>query len=451
MSIDLNNLPNLPPSPQLQDQLNDALQRIAAQAHELQSLRQQHGCLLDPNAGSANASGNDSANASANGNNSASATLYHVNMVDECMKGKVPDLIKGIPTFSGRNPKQVGEWIQCVDRILKQYKHLEGSELYELWLQEVRNKITESASDKLASQGTPLDWNEIKNQLKFFYGDKREMSTLLQKLFVLHQGGRAVDDFMAEIQDVFTGISTLIQVDPEWINKQELIRFIDKMCLEKFIDGLQEPFSSHVGILQPKTLNQAYQFAVEKANKIARRSGRYDLRKPVQQPMNKPSVQYNPPNYRPRYNLPTNFNPGYNQYPNQNRPPQSMPLNTQQRPQQFPQQIHQQFSNQRPQQNLPQNNSTRQSFRNSFQNRTGFQRSEPMDIDPSTQSRLVNYMNRPQYQIEETEQDYFAHPENYLHYNTEEPETPQPEESVNDDKEEDDLNFQMAVGQTPAT
>lgn len=443
MAQENNNLPELPHTPSFEQQLNDALQRLAAQENELRILRQ-HG-------GESRASPT---------NLEANNRVFHVNMTDECMKGRVPDLIKGIPTFSGKNPKQVGEWIQCVERILNQYNHLRGSELYVLWLQEVRNKIIESASDKLASQGTPLDWDAIKNQLKFLYGDKREMSTLLQKLFVLHQGGNDIDEYMAEIQDVFTGISSLIQVDQEWVNKHELIRFIDKMCLEKFIDGLQEPFSSHVGIQQPKSLDQAYKYAVEKANKLARRSGRYDLTKPYKQPVShqkythqlpiRTATQFGPMNYRLVPNNAQNFNSYVNQY----RPPYQMHQNNQQRFQQFPQpsahQNSQQNPQQKPQYNTSQNNnSARLSFRNqqSLQNRSAFQKPEPMSVDPSTQSRLVNYINRPMYQIEEIDPNLMIYPESYTDLHMQEPETMEVPQDEHEDNKEDDLNFQMAIDQ----
>lgn len=194
----------------------------------------------------------------------------------ECQRGKIPDLIKNLPIFAG-NVKQINHWISCADRVVQRYKHLIGTDVYELWLMEVRNKITGEAGDLLASTGTPLDWDKIKNQLKAIYGDKRELSTLLQKLFSLKQSHKSVANFYTAINDCYTGISTHIQMDPQWVHPDELVKFVDKLCLEKFIDGLEEPYSSHVGLLQPSNLPQAFQYANDKANKIARRNGEYDL------------------------------------------------------------------------------------------------------------------------------------------------------------------------------
>jgi hypothetical protein len=173
---------------------------------------------------------------------------------------------------------------------------------------EIRNKITGEAGDLLASSGTPLDWEKIKEQLRIIYGDKRELSTLLQKLFSVRQSRNSVRDFYTTISDCYTGISSHIQMDAQWRHPEELIKFVDKLCLEKFIDGLEEPFSSHVGLLQPNNLGQAYQFANDKANKIARRTGECDLNN-----RQRTSQQYHQPpaartNYtsKPTNNIPNN-------------------------------------------------------------------------------------------------------------------------------------------------
>lgn len=159
-----------------------------------------------------------------------------LNLNDEFLRGRVPDLIKGLPQFNG-NPKQLTSWTQSVERILKMYEYLKNQEVYLLWLQEIRNKITGETGDMLASNGTPLDWTVIKNQLTIIYGDKRELSTLLQKLFSLKQNQTSVEKFYSGIQDCFTGISTHIQLDPTWQNPSDLVKFVDRICLEKFIDG----------------------------------------------------------------------------------------------------------------------------------------------------------------------------------------------------------------------
>lgn len=207
---------------------------------------------------------------------SAPAIPPGFNIDYECQRGGVPDLIKNLPIFTG-NPKQVNHWLTCADCVIRQYDHLIGTDVYELWLMEVRNKIVGEAGDLLASSGTPLEWDKIKTQLKIIYGDKRELSTLLQRLFSLKQSKTPVRNFYTAIRDCYTGISTHIQMDTQWRHPDELIKFVEKLCLEKFIDGLDEPYSSHVGLNQSTNLASAYQHANDKANKITRRNGEYDL------------------------------------------------------------------------------------------------------------------------------------------------------------------------------
>lgn len=145
-----------------------------------------------------------------------------INIDEECQKGKIPDLIKNLPTFAG-NSRQINHWISCADRVMQMYKRIIGTDVYDLWLMEVRNKIIGEAGDLLASSGTPLVWSKIKEQLKIIYGDKRELSTLLQKLFSLKQNRNSVTNFYTAINDCYTGISTHIQMDAPLAQKNQII------------------------------------------------------------------------------------------------------------------------------------------------------------------------------------------------------------------------------------
>lgn len=116
-----------------------------------------------------------------------------VNTDEEFQKGRIPDIIKNLPMFSG-NPRQINHWLSCANRGTNRDNHLMGIDTCDLRLMEVRNKITGEAGDLLASSGTPLDWAKIKKQLKMYYGDKRELSTLLQKLFVSEQNRDSIQN-----------------------------------------------------------------------------------------------------------------------------------------------------------------------------------------------------------------------------------------------------------------
>ena len=361
----------------------------------------------------------------------------NVNIDLEISRGRVPDLVKGLPIFSG-NPKTLSDWIKSVERILSRYRHLNGSEELHLWLQEIRNKIIGEAGDMLASNGTPLHWDTIKRQLMIFYGDQRELSTLLHKLFSERQGGRRIGEFYSSIQDVFTGISTRVQMDPQWENPNEIVKFVNKICLEKFVDGLEEPFSSYVSLLQPQDLNQAHQFALEKANKMARRSGNYELNdrtRPSQSrpppipmrhqlnPKHQQIKQYYPPNMYHQQNPPQMQQPIQRYYPqNQHRPPTQQPYR-------------------QPNQQHPYRPPYNQNPNPAFQPRQN--PVEPMEVDRSIRSRNINYMNRPMYhelavpeQADNYYPDYYedSYADNYNEDHesiSHEEEKPQNEEEIN--------------------
>lgn len=395
--------------PELQQKLNDALQQLETREEQIRQFQ------ITTNDHEASQAHQQAAQLQQQLQEQAEEIV--INMNDEFSRGRVPDLIRGLPQFSG-NAKQLSQWIQSVERILNLYKHLEHTPLFPLWLQEIRNKVIGEAGDLLASNGTPLVWISIKNELTIHYGDKRELSTLLQKLFSSRQNRCTVNEFYAQIQDCFTGISTQIQMSSEWRNPADLVKFVDKLCLEKFIDGLEEPYTSHVGILQPKTLNQAFQFAIEKANKLARRTGDYDInnKAKINQPNKAPPVPV-------RYHYPQQFQ--NIQRPNQFVRPQYNPQYAPQIPRNFQTPQSKPFYSNRPQNlqnsqskpfypNKPNAFNSQFAQVNSYGNanfgQSNFkppQKVEPMDVDHSIRSRQVNYMNRPNQQP-------------FLHYNIEE-------------------------------
>ena len=390
-----------------------------------------------------------------------------INWNDEFQRGRLPDLIKRIPTFSG-NSKILSNWIDTVEKVLKHFRHLTNTESYDLWLQDVRNKIIDEAGDLLASCGTPLNWPSIKAQLLIFYGDKRELSTLLQKLFSVKQARNTVNEFHAEILDCFTGISSQIQMSTEWKSPSELIKFVDKICLEKFVDGLEEPYSSHVGLLQPTNLNQAFQYAMEKANKVARRTGDYSISNRSNQM--KPINSFRPPpiptrTFIPKPQIPQrNFTNVYHQpfykpiYPVQN--PNTFvqrynpnPFTQKQHPNPFTQ--NHQFNQPIPPRNPQLPYRPNQPF---HQNKPQFHsKPEPMDVDKSIRSNRMNYMNRPHHHEQNSDQydEYHCHephPEEYQEpypeehsepYSDSYPE-PYPESESQQQITEDNLNFQLA-------
>lgn len=227
------------------------------------------------------------------------------------------------------------------------------------------------------------------------------------------------------------------------------------MCIEKFIDGLEEPFCSHVDILQPSTLSQAYQMAIEKANKIARRAGEFDFNKannkslpPSGSKSNLPFVLRHQNNYRApqqQFNQPPYHSPTQNFAPHINS---SQPPRYANKP---PHSASQQFR-----QNIP---AQRPNFNN-------YSKVEPMEVDRSIRSNKANYINRPNYNLQATNYKPKASWRNYnnnqtanwhectnsyfdpdycLSENQEEIDLGNYVEPAMEQQAEDNLNFQWAI------
>ena len=102
--------------------------------------------------------------------------------IDRCLKeSQIPDTIKQLPSYNG-DAKLLATWIESVDRVLALYKNVQNTESYKIWLSQIRNKITDKANEALLKNHTPLVWENIKETLISYFGDKRDLSTLTGKI-----------------------------------------------------------------------------------------------------------------------------------------------------------------------------------------------------------------------------------------------------------------------------
>ena len=115
---------------------------------------------------------------------------------------KIPDTIKQIPTFDG-NKKTLTNWLNQVDATLQLYVSIRNSALYRIWMQHIRQKIVGVANEALNSAHVATDWLEIKETLVNYFGDRRELSTLLQTIPSLKQTHKTVDDFYHEYSSLY--------------------------------------------------------------------------------------------------------------------------------------------------------------------------------------------------------------------------------------------------------
>lgn len=150
-----------------------------------------------------------------------------------------------------------------------------------------------------------------------------------------------------------------------------LIKLYNMMTLDTFIRGLGEPLSLFCKNYKPKSLASAYHYCVEFLNLNARSVPfKSELLAPVPAPRG--NIPVPPPKPVPTHRHPQQI-------------PQPLPR------QQFPVQNQFQLYPRAPFQNTP----------NVFaSNRTFYQqqpRPEPMDVDHSIRSRMLNYGNRPNF------------------------------------------------------
>lgn len=244
---------------------------------------------------------------------------------------KVPDAIKLIVPYRG-DKKSLASWIASVDEKLDHAKGLcpsaaEIAIVMPLWTSIVRDKITDEASEALVARHTPCDWDNIKKVLTEYFGDKRDLSSLVTQICYLKQGSNSITIFYNECRELLSDIVAKLALDPNLNqNIQTLSRSYEDMILNSFIDGLIEPYSTLVRTSCPTTLLLAYQRGLDQFNAAQRKREKFpklqllpnisngippqssgNQNRYPQNNFRKPFQQNSNPNYRPYYQ--NNFRP----------------------------------------------------------------------------------------------------------------------------------------------
>lgn len=296
-----------------------------------------------------------------------------VNQLDELINGsRIPDTIKLIPTYAG-DPKTLSSWISSVDTTLDLYATIRNTNIYNIWVAQIRNKIVGEANDALNSSHTPRGWNEIKSTLIEFFGDKRDLSTLNQKISHLHQGKKSLEVYYHECTNLLTDITAKIILDPQNDGHTEhILRYIRDMIKDAFVDGMAEPYSAYTRNFRPTTLIEAYHCAKEQISADTRKKQRVDLQ---HKPISVPNARFP---MRNQFGLPPPFPRPFFGQPT-SRPALTGPTSFQRVP----------FGNFSRQGAMPRTFGTQQ--------RPGpLPRPVPMDVDPSLRTRQSNFGVRPQ-------------------------------------------------------
>lgn len=293
-------------------------------------------------------------------------------------RGKIPQIVTELPEFHG-DPRCLSEWIKDCEDILELYQDIQGSFQFYLIIKSIRRKVRGEANDILISNNTPTEWAPIKQVLCLYYADKRDLMTLDTQLKTMSRAqNEPIEIFYSWVREMMTLISSAIQTDIRWQDgKMPIIRLYNMMALDTFIRGLGEPLSLFCKNFKPENLAQAYHYCVEFQNLNMRNA---PLRQRISNPPVPPPrgtaqfqqarINHSVPAYP--YQLPQ---PRINQYlPKPIPKPRIMTP----QPNQWPQNVNQwQAQRFAPNPWQPQQQPE----------------PEPMEIDPSTRSRNINYKN----------------------------------------------------------
>lgn len=259
---------------------------------------------------------------------------------------RIPDLIRIIPEFNG-NPKNLPRWIQSVEEKLDESGNLltveEKQRVMPIWMGIIRDKITEKANDALSASHTPLEWQAIKTTLTEYFGDKRDLSSLVSKMTNLNQGNQSVSEFYYECRSLLADINAKILINETREHAKAIMGTYETLMINAFIDGLRDLMSSLVRISRPQTLTDAYQTAAEQESAMRRRREKTNFKpsspsnfNTSQNARSNPnfSVQNPRPNPNSFYQYPRpNPNSYQNPRPNPNSPNQNQSQGSYQRPQ----------------------------------------------------------------------------------------------------------------------
>lgn len=207
---------------------------------------------------------------------------------------RIPDAIKDLPKFDG-NPRLLNEFINNVEEILLYIRGSDNTPYGQILLRAIRNKIEGQANEILNMYGTPLIWDEMKNNLIMHYADKRTETSLIRDLHNAVQLIKTTEAFYGEIIEIQSALCNNILLNERDTNvvqaKKELYA---EMCLNSFLTGLNEPLGSRIRTMQPQSLATALSFCIKEQNIY------YQRNRQQQRNQYKPYNRQNQNNYQHR-------------------------------------------------------------------------------------------------------------------------------------------------------
>ena len=191
------------------------------------------------------------------------------------------------------------EWISDVDGVIELFTQFEDTPQHKLIVRTIRRKVVGEANQVLVNSSTNLCWKNIRETLILQYSDKRDLMTLTVQLVMLTRKNESIESFYAKIQEIQSLLTYCIQLDTSYIGYEVgILKLYSNICLETFIReiGAMSPFLKNY---KPKSLSQAYQYALEFENT----SFRSKIQMPLPIPLVNQYQHFNNPiqDIRPRF------------------------------------------------------------------------------------------------------------------------------------------------------
>lgn len=181
--------------------------------------------------------------------------------VDLALLSKIPDPIKGIPTYNGNRP-QLKFWLDNAEKTLNTFKPLVPAGLFNIYLQAVINKLEGKAKDLICLADNINSFTDIKETLLVALGDRQELSTYKTQLWETKQtDSMSIHKYYQITKLILQNIKTLAKQHTDYARNWECIsKYIEDDALAAFIAGLNAHYFNHVQAAKPKDLEDAYAF-----------------------------------------------------------------------------------------------------------------------------------------------------------------------------------------------
>lgn len=239
---------------------------------------------------------------------------------------RIPDVIKLIPAYDG-DTKGLPAWISSVEQKLEcakaQVPDTEKDNALQIWASIIRDKISGKANEILTNNQTECKWADIKAQLINRFGDKRDLSAIINKIPYVKQGNKSVQEFYDECAEILADLNAKIILDPTLQPcAKAVMNSYEVMLTNAFVDGLHDPISSLTRTSRPSTLLSAFQHALDQSNAAERRKEKFKIEpkyNPQALKVTKPTGGWNQNNRYPS-NQPRGYNQAYQTSQTNNNP-----------------------------------------------------------------------------------------------------------------------------------